>query len=167
MAQPASKYLRALFTLINNKEEFTAWHALISLGTLSQIFHVELLFPFGQALTADPAGGVHWVKRDYNRFHWVELPLPWITKTQIDRIKKAADKIVNMGAGYDLLGAFFGQFISGAMSDDKFFCSELAVHLLAPYTPSLNVTKWYSPSMLWTELYKIVKTKYPAFIRLT
>ena len=135
---------------INDKDK-SIIPVLVSVFTLSKCYHTELVFTDGQVLTTDPKG-TRFIEREYDRFHWVLIPVPWINHIEEKEIRERAEEIIKTQPKYDWLGAIFGGIHSSIENPKKWFCSELCASLLRKYTPPLDVDKWWSPEKLWKAL---------------
>lgn len=139
---------------------------LISLFTRSKAYHCELCFSDGTAISSTYPKDVHFKKINYNHWCWVCLPLPWINAAQETQIRKISTELVNNKTEYDLVGAIFGGLSKRLNRKNAYFCSELCVNLLAPYTQEMDKTKWYSPEDLWKICAKKLDAQYPEYMKL-
>lgn len=134
------------------------YHSLISIAicvaTWSKVSHCELVFSDGAVLNSEPGKGVHYLtvqSRAYDRYNWIEIPLPWIGIEAESRMRAYANSIVEHRLGYDYLGAILGGLF-GCQNSLEFFCSELVATILSDVIPVIDTEKWYSPKGLWKEL---------------
>lgn len=164
--------LHAMFTVnATNKSKLLPFF--ISLFTWGKVYHCELLFTNGISLTTSLEDGVHWVKRTYNPqdwmkctynpYDWVAIPLPWIPRKHEKTIKQWADNLIESGARYDTRRALFGGLFPKVNDTSAYFCSELLAESLAPYTPGLDGSKWYTPNDLWKLLSEFLINNYPQY----
>lgn len=125
---------------------------LVSIFTFSAAYHTELVFSNGDAIFASYKVGVTWVRREYNPYYWVNIPLPWIKDEDQIRIRQWCDTLVQQGAEYDWLGAIFGGIWNNIEDPNRWFCSELCAVAIRQYTPPIaayGTDKWWSPKDLW------------------
>lgn len=143
----------------------------VSIFTLSKSYHTELVFTDGTALICDPTG-VRFGTRTYDRYHWVIIPLPWITRSQEREIRAHAEEIVLSKPKYDWLGAIFGGLTSWFDNPHKWFCSELCCYVLRDFTPALQEDAesihrygkiWWTPELLWRTLSEYLDDHYPKY----
>ena len=128
---------------------------LVSWLTWSPVYHCELLFSDGNAISAERSG-VQWVQRIYDWYNWVTLPMPWIDWLTEKSIKSKAAEILKQHPDgkpeYDYFGAIFGRLETRLEDSTKWYCTELINYLIGDYTPNINMRRWYSPGMLWQTL---------------
>ena len=125
---------------------------LVSLFTFSTAYHTELVFSNGDAIFASHTAGITWVKREYNPYNWVNVPLPWIRRMEQEFIREWCDYLVQQGVQYDWIGAIFGGLWNSIEDPNRWFCSELCAAAIREYTPPIaekGANKWWSPKDLW------------------
>lgn len=146
--------MKIAFSLNKRDPEITSF--LISLFTWSKCFHCELIFSDGKSLRCD-SNGVYWSTRPHPYYLWTVLPLPDINEEQENMLRARAEKIVASNAKYDWFGAILGKFSPYWNNLDRWFCSELCVHLLNLVYADINeltdtTKKYWTPEMLWKEI---------------
>ena len=156
--------LHAMFKV--NDVYHSAMSFAVCLTTWSKVSHVELCFSDGIVLNTTPTDGVHYCSAEdqgYDRYHWIAIPLPWISYMQEKEIKQWSDEIVATQPSYDFLGAVLGKFLPKANDPNKYFCSELVSDAIAKYTPCVDYLTWYSPNQLWKKLALYLHENYPKY----
>ena len=159
-----------LAVAINDKDR-NLIPVIVSLFTLSKAYHTELVFTDNTVLICDPSG-IRFGTRVYDRYHWVLVPLPWITKTQEKEIRAHCEEIVAGKPKYDWLGAIFGGLASCFDNPRKWFCSELCRYVLKDFTASLADEStilckfrktWWTPELLWRTLSEYLDNHDPRY----
>lgn len=136
-----------LAVAINDKDESVV-STLISIYTLSPAYHTELIFTDDKVFTMDP-NGARFITRTYDRYHWVLIPLPWISPLQEKEIRTWVEELVASNPKYDWIGATIGRIKPEVGRNNKWFCSEACAAALAKYTPVITMDRWWSPVKLW------------------
>ena len=138
---------------------------IVSLFTWSKAYHCQLVFSDGVAITTDISKDVHFTETTYDKWHWILLPLPWITEEDENNIRIASDVLVKNHAGYDLVGAIFGRFSKWFDTKGEYFCTELCAELLSMYTPELFSDTWYNPDEIWKIINDKLMKEYPDYAK--
>lgn len=121
---------------------------IVSLFTWSKAYHCELVFSDGYTVSTDVSHGVYLRYAKYDTYHWVLLPLPWITQSAENSIRNTANKLIENKSGYDLMGAIFGSISKYFNDPNNYFCTELCSSLLQPWTSDFKQS-WYNPDEIW------------------
>lgn len=148
--------MKIAFAVNSRNSAIMPWF--ISMFTWSKVYHSEIIFSDDKTITAHPDGGVEFLDNiDYDYYHWIVLPLPWIDDIEERHIRKEAERIVASGAKYDYIGAVLGPIWPHMQDNNKWFCSELCAHLL--YNASLTIwedagrgVRWFTPERIWRNL---------------
>ena len=138
---------------------------IVSLFTWSKAYHCQLVFSDGVAITTDISKDVHFTETTYDKWHWVLLPLPWITEEQENDIRITSSVLVENRADYDLIGAIFGRLSKWFNNSGDYFCTELCAELLSTYTPELFKDTWYNPDDIWKIINDKLMKEYPDYAK--
>lgn len=125
----------------------------VQIFTKSVSSHVELVFSDGVAAIVTPS----WMaldkrKEPYDLYHWVMVPLPFITDEMETSIRASTEAIFENEPEYDYLGAVSGYFGSTKQNSSQWYCSELIVDLLRDYVPEFDEVSWATPDFIWKTL---------------
>lgn len=138
---------------------------LISIFTLSKAYHTELVFTDGKVLIMDPKGMRFGEPKKYDKYHWVLVPLPWISPMQEDEIRKRAQDFVDLKPKYDWMGALF-KGLFHIEDPEKWYCSEICYELIRDYMPPYSEalrTGWRTPEDLWKETALMLSRDFPKY----
>lgn len=141
----------------------------VSIFTLSKSYHTELVFSNGEAVICGPSG-IYFGTRTYDKYHWVLVPIPWITEDEEEEVRVWCQKVVDEHPKYDWLGAICGGISAFIENPKKWFCSELCCAALQPYTEPLSkdatnifLRKWWTPELLWRTVSEYLADNFPDY----
>lgn len=77
---------------------------------------------------------------------WDSISLPWISPAQEKRIYLFCRQ--EDSCEYDYFGVLFGWLNSRYQNPDKWFCSEICLSVILPFTKGIR-DQWYSPGALY------------------
>ena len=123
---------------------------IVSFFSKGRAIHVEPVFSDGTAFIADPTFvGLKNRFKSYDKYHWVLIDCPWITKEEETKLRSWAETLCKVPRSYDFLGAVSGVLGSKREDPEKWYCGEICIKIFGGDIPELNELSWGTPDKIW------------------
>lgn len=133
------------------KNDNSFMHRMIRFLTKSPFSHCELVFSDDWCFGADPEEGTRFITYSnlYDEAIWCLMDLPWISEENEKRIHAFCEQEDDLE--YDWSGVVLGRINPLHNHRSKWFCSELCVTAIRPFTKGIT-DFWYTPGSLYQAL---------------